>query len=376
MAFLAFDKTRQWEKTDGTPAASYYLHFCTVGTTTYANTYPTEADAEASTNANPNPIILNSAGRPDNAGTAIDIWLNGRRRMIFSTSATIGAGTEINVPVIEDAVSASDFQSSSPTYGGTAGGTANALTFVFSPTLTGLVNGGIYRGRVGSSANTGAVTINSDGTGVKSLTWPDGDALTGGELPANAHFEWTYNLGQDRYELMSVAIPMLQGTHTVMVTAGSMVSRTTNGAAPGTTELATNDVMLVSRDFDQTTSEGVQFMIPAPKSTAETTFTAQFGWTAASGSGTVTWAIAALAVGDDDAMDAAFGSAQSVTDTLLTANDMHITSVTSAVTPSGTWAEGDTLVIQITRDIADTLNADAKLLWCKLFFTINAGNDA
>lgn len=170
--------------------------------------------------------------------------------------------------------------------------------------------------------------------------------------------------------------PILQGTHTIPVLASSMFARTTNGAAGGITELATNDVMLATKDFDQTTSEGVQFYVPMPKSWNEGTVTAQFGWTAASGSGTVTWSIAGTAFSDDDAMDTAFGSAQSVTDTLLTANDMHITSVTSAITIAGTPAESDFVIFQVTRDISDTLNADAKLIWCKVFVTISAENDA
>src|SRR5689334_2568392 len=154
-----------------------------------------------------------------------------------------------------------------------------------------------------------------------------------------------------------------------------MFSRTTNGAPGGIVELATNDVMLASKDFDQTTSEGVQFYVPMPKSWNEGTVTAQFGWTAASGTGTVTWGISANAFSDDDAMDAAFPAAVTVTDTLLAANDMHITSATAAITVGGTPAESDFVIFQVTRDISDTLNADAKLIWVKLFITLTAGND-
>jgi hypothetical protein len=174
----------------------------------------------------------------------------------------------------------------------------------------------------------------------------------------------------------AAVLPMLQGVHTIPVLAAAMFGRTTNGAAAGLTELATNDVMLASKDFDQTTAEGAQFYVPMPKSWNEGTVTAQFGWTAASGAGTVIWSISASAFSDDDAMDAAFGSAQTATDTLITANDMHISPVTSAITVGGTPAESDFVIFQITRDISDTLNADAKLIWCKVFITYSAGNDA
>ncbi len=169
---------------------------------------------------------------------------------------------------------------------------------------------------------------------------------------------------------------MKQGLHTIPYLASAMVSRTTNGAGVGATELATNDVMLVTKDFDQTTSEGVQFYVPMPKSWNEGTITAQFGWTAASGAGDVIWSISARAFSDDDALDQAFGTAVTATDTLITANDMHISPVTSAMTVAGSPAESDFVLFQITRDITDTLTADAKLIWCKLFYTVAAGNDA
>jgi hypothetical protein len=170
--------------------------------------------------------------------------------------------------------------------------------------------------------------------------------------------------------------PLTQGVHTIPYLASAMVSRTTNGAGIGATELATNDVMLVTKDFDQTTAEGVQFYVPMPKSWNEGTVTAQFGWTAASGAGTVIWSISARAFSDDDPLDTAFGTAVTATDTLITANDMHISPVTGAMTVAGTPAESDFVLFQITRDVADTLNADAKLIWCKVFYTITAGNDA
>lgn len=101
---------------------------------------------------------------------------------------------------------------------------------------------------------------------------------------------------------------------------------------------------------------------------AYTTFTATFHWTAASGSGTVTWTASARCYADDDALDQAQGTAQSVTDTLLTANDAHKTSATSAVTPGGTVASGNLTVVQVTRDVADTLAVDARLIGVLLEF--------
>lgn len=171
----------------------------------------------------------------------------------------------------------------------------------------------------------------------------------------------------------------LTGKHTIFMPAGAMIARTTNGAASGTTELATNDVMLRTFDFDTTTEEGVGFWIGMPKSWNEGTVTFQAMWTAASGSGGVAWGLAAYSFSDDDAMDTAVSGQQVVTDTLITANDMHITAESSAITIGGTPAEGDAVYFELTREVAngsDTLGVDAKLIGIRLHFTTNAGNDA
>jgi hypothetical protein len=171
------------------------------------------------------------------------------------------------------------------------------------------------------------------------------------------------------------AATVMQGRHTIWIPAGSMTARTTNGAASGTTELATNDVMLRTLDFDATTSEGAQFMLAMPKSWDESTVTFVPHWTAASGSGTCIWTLAGVAFTDDDAMDTAFGTSQSSSDTLLTANDNHKGPESSAITIAGTPAAEDLVAFQVTRDISDTLAVDAKLIGIKLFVTLNAATD-
>lgn len=174
-------------------------------------------------------------------------------------------------------------------------------------------------------------------------------------------------------------VKLIVGTHTIYTPARAMIARASSGAAAGTTELATNDVMLASFDFDASADEFVQFEVWMPKSWNESTVTAKFRWTAASGSGNVIWAIQGLARSDDDALDTAFGTAVTVTDTLLTANDEHQTSATSAMTIGGTPAEGDVVIFQVYRDAdagGDTLAVDAKLLGVHIYITTNAVNDA
>lgn len=171
---------------------------------------------------------------------------------------------------------------------------------------------------------------------------------------------------------------VLQGTHTIPVLAGAMTSRTTNGAAAGLSESTTNKVMLRTLDFDQTTVEYAQIAIPMPKSWNEGTVTVQFIWTAGA-TGNVVWAAQGVALSDDDAVDTAFGTAQTVTDGVTASGDVMESAFTSAITIGGTPAAEDIVVFQFYRDAgngSDTLAADAKLIGVRINYTVNAGDDS
>jgi hypothetical protein len=168
------------------------------------------------------------------------------------------------------------------------------------------------------------------------------------------------------------------GKQTVWVPAAAMTSRTTNGAASGTTESTTNKVMNKTLDFDTTTQEFAQFTIAFPKGWNESTVTFIPFWTAASGSGGVVWGLQGVALSNDDAIDTAFGTAQTSTDTLITALDVHVGPESSAITIAGTPAEGDICYFQINRTVSDgsdTLGVDAKLIGIQLLYTINSNVD-
>jgi hypothetical protein len=170
---------------------------------------------------------------------------------------------------------------------------------------------------------------------------------------------------------------IVAGKQAIPIPASAMIANTTNGAASGTTESATNKVMLRTLDFDTTTQEGAQFHIAMPKSWNEGTVTFQPCWTAASGSGTVVWELRAVALSDDDAIDTAFGTGQTSSDTLITALDVHWGPESSAITIAGTPATSDLVVFQIRRNVADdTLGVDAKLIAVRLFITTDASSDA
>lgn len=163
------------------------------------------------------------------------------------------------------------------------------------------------------------------------------------------------------------------------VPGNGMYATTTSGAASAQIETSTNKVNVKVFDFDASSDEFVQFAVPSPKFWDAGTVTAEFYWTAASGSGDVIWGIQGLALSNDDALDTAFGTAQTVTDTLITANDVHVTSATSAVTIAGSPVAGDWVTFQIYRDAnagGDTLGVDARLIGVRIQFTLAQYNDA
>lgn len=158
----------------------------------------------------------------------------------------------------------------------------------------------------------------------------------------------------------------------IYVPASAMFPSTTAGCAALTqVESTTNDVNIKVLDFDGagTTKESAEFGLQSPSYWDAGTVTAQFIWYATAGSGTVNWEIQGVAFSDDDALDAAYGTLQEVTDTLLATGDVHITAETAAVTIAGTPAAGDWVNFRINRDPAnDTNTSDARLMGVRIRF--------
>lgn len=204
------------------------------------------------------------------------------------------------------------------------------------------------------------------------------NALTEDTAPVAGDFLVSYDTSATAAKKVDVK-KVGTGKQTIWVPAAAMTPRTTNGAASGTTELTTNDIILPTLDFDASTEEGAGFWIGMPKGWNEGTVTFQPYWTAASGSGGVVWGLAGRAFSDDDALDQAVGTQQTATDTFITANDMHIGPESSAITIAGSPAEGDAVYFEITREVgnaSDTLAVDAKLIGVKVFITTDANTDA
>jgi hypothetical protein len=91
----------------------------------------------------------------------------------------------------------------------------------------------------------------------------------------------------------------------------------------------------------------------------------------------VVFSLAGLAIGNDDAINAAMGTAQTSSDTWLAQNDLHVGPESSAITIAGTPAAGDLVVFEVSRVVAsDNMTGDARLIGLMLYVTTNAFNEA
>lgn len=172
---------------------------------------------------------------------------------------------------------------------------------------------------------------------------------------------------------------LASGVHTVFLPAAAFKAQTTNGAASSTIEATTNDVMVAGYAFDASTKEYVQADVLLPKSWDLSDPTVAVQWTTQSGTGGVTWAVAARAFGNDDAIDQAFGTETDLDDTRIADLDFHETpsgTVTIAGTPSSTRR---LVKIRVARQVAaanDTKTGDAIFTGLWLTYSTNKRDDS
>lgn len=288
----------------------------------------------------------------------------------------LAAGSSAN-----DSVRLSQVQSDVVSHATTVGGTVDAITAAFTPTIAAYTANMRIRWTSGGANTITNPTINVDGLGAKTIKKGAGSALAVGELGASGTIlEAVYN-GTDFILLNPAATASAGlGQQTIFVPALGMYPRTTNGAAYGSVETTTHKVMLRTLDFDASTIEYAQFAIQMPKGWDEGTLIAQFVWSHPS---TTTnfdaiFGIQAVAFANDDAADTAFGTAVTVTDTGGTTNDIYLTAETSAFTVAGSPGAEEYVVFQVYRNAtsgSDNLAVDARLHGVKIHYTTAALTD-
>jgi hypothetical protein len=162
--------------------------------------------------------------------------------------------------------------------------------------------------------------------------------------------------------------------------AGIRPSASGGCAALALVASAANQPDISSLDFDATTAEYAQFWVRMPKNWNESTVTAQFYWSHAATTTNfgVRWGLQGVAISDDDTIAVAYGTAQEVTDTGGTTNDLYVSPATSAITIAGTPAAGDMVAWRVYRDPAngaDTMAIDARLHGVAIFYTTDTPDE-
>ena len=94
---------------------------------------------------------------------------------------------------------------------------------------------------------------------------------------------------------------------------------------------------------------------------------------------TVRWGVRMLALSDAQGADSAFGAEVTLEDSGGVTDALYLAPESAVITPGGTWAAGDLIILEVTRKAThanDTLAIDARLHGLKLMMSVNAGTDS
>jgi len=179
----------------------------------------------------------------------------------------------------------------------------------------------------------------------------------------------------------ALAATNVLGLQTLWVPAGAMMPTVSNGCSLlNTVELTAGRPDLQVIDFDADVAEFAQFDYAMPKAWDKGTIKFQVIWTGGTAEvNDVVWTLEAVAVADDDLIDAPYGAQVSVVDTFKNAaNKLAASDVSADLTIAGAPGDNEVCVFRLGRDaanVADTYSVDARLKGIKLYYSVNKGND-
>ena len=159
----------QFFDANGAPLSGGLIYTYAAGTTTNAVTYTSRTGLANNTN----PIVLDSAGR-----TPAEIWMDGGSlyKFLLKDSTGVQIGSYDNIPAINDVTTVNNLI--------TVAGT-NTLTGLGTPVIVAYTAGAQYS-FLPQNTNTGAVTLDIDTLGAKSVTKYGTTALVAGDLVAGS----------------------------------------------------------------------------------------------------------------------------------------------------------------------------------------------
>jgi hypothetical protein len=219
---------------------------------------------------------------------------------------------------------------------------------------------------------SGAGTVSTNTTGYTAGRYPMATVVTDGSAITGV---------TDKRGVIAVNAGTI-GKHAIYVAAGSMRPSVTGGcAALAAIASAANQPDIVYLAFDPTTQEYAQFGLVMPKKWNEGTVTFVTHWSHAATTTNfgVVWDLQGVAVSNDDAIAAAYGTAQTSTDTGGTTDDLYASPESSAITIAGTPAAEDMVFFRVSRvtgNGSDTMAIDARLHGITLYITTHAETDA
>lgn len=164
------------------------------------------------------------------------------------------------------------------------------------------------------------------------------------------------------------------GYDTLWFPAGAMTGRMTDGGSVIPTELlVTSGVNMDVMQFSPNVKQYADFTMLMPESWDKGTVKAKFVWTypsAPAGGTTVEWELSGYAVSNGEDLDSAAGTAQVISDAIITPLYNHTTAATPAITIANTPALGDVINLSVARNIAnDDMDETAYLIgvWIQFY---------
>jgi hypothetical protein len=372
-----------------------------------------------------NDILLgNAANMTTAAGNTLSLFFDGTDWVETARNVGDGAGDALTANGLDQFAATTSLELLGVISDETGTG---SLVFATSPTLVtpllGTPTSGVLTNTTGYPGDSSLVTVGT----VASGTW-QGTAVASAYLDAdtahlgvaqaftadktfNDNVNATFGTGGDAdidYDGTDMKInPQVVGSGNLDITAGNLdvLTGTVQEAGvdispiglhdtwipvsavwPATTlpcgdltkrELATYDVDIQTMAFTSTTADEVcQCSWTMPKEWDGGTVTAEFIWTALGGSaGNVRWGIQGVAFANDDALDAAFGNIQEVTDAWIANDDQHTSAATPALTIAGSPAAGEMVQFKFLRsgsDAADTFATTAELIGVRINYTTDS----
>ena len=171
------------------------------------------------------------------------------------------------------------------------------------------------------------------------------------------------------------------GKQTIWIPAQAMAPTASNGSSTlQTVETTSGRPDMNVLDFDKDSDEHAQFSVAFPKSWNAGTVTFQFFWSGLAATTGVSMGLQGVAFADNDSIDTAYGTAVVVDDDAQGAvEELLVSAESGAVTIAGSPGDDELCYFRIFRDVSDSnddMDGDCRLHGIKLFFTVDAYNDA